>query len=118
MGGSWIAKCAHHFMKNTVFVWLQGPHFHTFSACLNRSPYERTFSRFFVELGTHVVPLWDHMNALFPLLLSSRFLTGVFITFRLPEGTPNGPPAGKGGPSGVFGNIALLACWRMLLCGF
>ena len=65
-----------------------------------------TFSRFLSILSYSWHPfgrLWGHMKALFPLLFSSRFLRGVFITFTLPGGTPNGPPAGKGGTSGSVG---------------
>ena len=47
--------------------------------------------------------LWGHMKALFPLLFSSRFLRGVFMIFRLPGGTPNGAPGGKGRTSGTVG---------------
>ena len=43
------------------------------------------------------------MNALFPLLFSSRFLRGVFMIFRLPGGTPNGASAVGAGTSGSVG---------------
>jgi hypothetical protein len=52
---------------------------------------ESNYVRFLMILGAlrHPFrPLWGHITAVFPLLIFSRFLRCVFITFRLPRGVP------------------------------
>ena len=65
-----------------------------------------TVSRFLVILNYSWHPferLWGHMKAFFPLLFSRRFLTGVFMIFRLPGGGAKWRRRQGGRTSGTVG---------------
>ena len=53
-------------------------------------------------VGTPFGRLWGHMAPFFPLVISSRFLRCVFLTFRLPQGGPNACRRLGRGPSGAL----------------
>ena len=73
----------------------------SFSRCVSG----RQLCFFLTVLGALRAPfrhLWGHITAVFLLLIFSRYLRCIFITFRVPRGTPNGRRRHRRRPSGVL----------------
>ena len=67
--------------------------------------WSRQLCPIFDDVGCLAGSLWaplGHITAFFPLLIFSRFLRCVFLTFRLPRGSLNGSWRHAPGPSGAL----------------